>query len=76
MAITNAEWTLDQKMINNKCLCFQSNYMVQVNIKVNKQMFFPNEKIRVLFSVDNTKNKRDIKDVQCTLTYNVKIKKG
>ena len=34
-------------------------------------MFFPDEKIIVNIQIDNSKNERDIKDIDCTLTHNI-----
>lgn len=39
-------------------------------------MFFPDEKITVNIQIDNSRSERDIKDIQCTLTQNIKIKKA
>ena len=50
--------------------------MVQINAQINKQMFYPNEKIYFNIEVDNSKSERNIKDIQCTLTHNITIKKG
>ena len=39
-------------------------------------MFFPDEQVVVKFQVDNSLNRKDIKFIQCTLKYEIKIKKG
>jgi hypothetical protein len=74
--ITNNQWSLDQLISGKRCLCFTSNYIMKIHASLNKQMFFPNEKVIVNIQIDNSRNKRDIKDIQCTLTHNVIIRKA
>lgn len=74
--LNNDKWSLDQAVASSKCLCFKSNYLVKVRASLDKQMFFPNEKIQFSIEVDNTQSERNIKEIQCTLTHNIIIKKG
>lgn len=39
-------------------------------------MFYPDEKVIVSFKVDNSKSARDIKEIDCTLNYQINIKKN
>ncbi|CDW85973.1 UNKNOWN [Stylonychia lemnae] len=76
LAITNNQWQLQQEIISQKCLCFQTHYYVEIHAQINKQLFYPNEQVIVNYYVDNTRNQRDIKNVSCTLTHNIQIMKG
>lgn len=39
-------------------------------------MFYPNEQVIVKFHIDNSRSTRDIKAINCTLNYEIKIKKN
>ena len=39
-------------------------------------MYYPDEKVIVKFKVDNSKSARDIKEIDCTLNYQIIIKKN
>jgi sporulation-control protein spo0M len=49
---------------------------VKIHASLNKQMFFPDEKVIVNIQIDNSRSERDIKDIQCTLTHNIVIRKA
>eukprot|EP00347_Sterkiella_histriomuscorum_P014673 403359986 len=74
--LSNSSWSLDQAVTSSRCLCFRSNYMVQLGAQLNKQMFYPFEQIHFNIEVDNTLSERNIEEIQCTLTHNINIKKG
>eukprot|EP00347_Sterkiella_histriomuscorum_P006308 403353261 len=73
---SNKSWSMDHQIISAKCLCFQTNYLVKLRASINKQLFYPDEVVKVSFEVDNSRSARDIKIVTCTLTHNLQIMKG
>lgn len=43
---------------------------------LNKQLFYPDEKVIVDFLVDNSRSSRDIKEIRCKLTYTITVRKA
>jgi len=49
---------------------------MRVLAKLNKSLFYPDEKVIMEFSVDNTRSERDIKDIRCALVHTITIKRA
>ena len=74
--LTNKEWDMESLHRGRSCLCFTSNYLIRAHVALNKIMFYPDEQVIIKILIDNSRNTRDIKRIECTLNYNIKIKKN
>lgn len=49
---------------------------MRVQALLNKQLFYPDEQVVLDFLVDNSRSERDIKEIRCSLTYTVTVRKA
>ena len=67
---------MDQVITSTRCLCFKSSYTMRIRAELNKQLFYPDENVCVLFDVDNSHSERDIKEIRCSLKHDITIRKA
>jgi hypothetical protein len=49
---------------------------MRIRAELNKQLFYPDENVCVLFDVDNSHSERDIKEIRCSLKHDITIRKA
>lgn len=49
---------------------------MRIEAQLNKQLFYPDERVVLDFLVDNSRSGRDIKEITCSLTYKIAIKRA
>lgn len=74
LALNNEKWSLEQEITGSRCLCFTSHYTIRINAFLNKQMFYPDEKVIIKIQIDNSTSSCDIKQIDCNLTHTLKVK--
>lgn len=74
--IINQEQVIERNIKGKRtCLCFRSNYSITIRARLNKQIFYPNEKIVLKIQIDNSGSQSNIKKIHCSLKQTIAIKK-